>query len=136
MRANSSWAASLGGMALVVPLLLSAETAHAQSVPDDQAIELQLFEPAVGPQRFLTVDSANVLPNKSFQLGLGLTYMTGGLVVYNVDPSDNLTKRTDVVKNILGAQLGGAYGFGDKFQLGVVVPLTLSMSGDGLDAAT
>jgi outer membrane protein OmpA-like peptidoglycan-associated protein len=135
MRANSSWATTLGGLALVVSLGVSETPAFAQ-VPDDQAIQLQLFEPAVGPQRFLTVSSANVLANKQFQLGLAITYMTGGLVVYDVHPDDDLTTRTDVVKDILGAQLGGAYGFGDRFQLGLIVPVTLAMNGDGLDAST
>ena len=135
MRSYSSWAATLGGLALVVPLVVHSTPAFAQ-VPDDQAIQLQLFEPAVGPQRFLTVSGANVLPNKQFQLGLAFTYMTGGLVVYNVDSHDNLTHRTDVVEDILGAQLGGAYGFGDQFQIGLIVPITLSMTGKGLDAST
>ncbi len=124
-----------GAVALTIPLLLS-RAAHAQAIPDDQAIELQLFQPAVGPQQFLTVSGANVMANKQFQIGLAFTYMTGGLVVYNVDPMDNLTTRTEVVDTIIGGQLGGAYGFGDRFQLGVIVPITLAMSGDGLDTET
>ncbi len=133
MRTYSSWPVLLGGLALVLPSLLWPRVARAQTPPDDQAIQLQLFEPAVGRQRFLTVSGADVMPNRQFQLSLAVTYMTGGLIVYNVDPQDHLSKKTDVVKNILGAQLGGAYGFGDKFQLGVIVPVTLAMNGEGLD---
>jgi OmpA-OmpF porin, OOP family len=134
MRIHCSWAGLLGGLGLVA--LMLAPAAAQEAPPDDQAIQLQLFEPAVGPQQFLTVSGANVLPNKSFQLGLSATYMTGGLVVYDVDPQDNLTQRTEVVQDILAGQLGGAYGFGDRFQLGLIVPVTLAMNGEGLDAAT
>jgi hypothetical protein len=117
--------------------LVTAGSARAQdAIPNDQAIELQLFQPAVGPQRFLTVSGADTMPKRQFQLGLAMSYMTDPLVVYSVDPDDSLMTRTTVVGAIFGAQLGGAYGLTDKLQLGVAVPITLTMTGDGLDAET
>jgi outer membrane protein OmpA-like peptidoglycan-associated protein len=125
-----------GGLAAVLATAAFGGEALADEPPDDQAIELQLFQPAAGPQRFLTVSPATVMANKQFQLGLAMTYMTGGLVVYDVDAMDNLTSRTEVVSSILAGQIYGAYGFGDRFQVGLVLPITFSMTGEGLDPST
>jgi outer membrane protein OmpA-like peptidoglycan-associated protein len=129
---NHPWAGAAAGLSL----LLLAQAANAQEPPDDQAIELQVFYPAVGSARFLTLAPATVLPNKQFQLGFSVNYMNGALEVFNVDAMDNLDNRTTVVDSIVSGQLGGAYGFGDRFQLGLVLPITFSMSGDGLNADT
>jgi hypothetical protein len=121
---------------LAALLLGPASPARAQDIPADNAIDLQLFYPAVGPQRFLTVQGAQVMAPRQFQLGMSLNYMTGALTVYDVDAMDNLENRTTVVDSIFSGQIGGAYGFGDKFHVGAIVPITFSMSGDGLDPAT
>jgi outer membrane protein OmpA-like peptidoglycan-associated protein len=118
-------------------LLVPSVAAAQQEIPNDRKIELQLFQPAPGSQTFLTVGDAELLSPKRFQAGFGITYLTGGLTVYNVDAMDNLTgERTNVVSSILAGQLTGAYGLTDKMQLGAALPIVFAMSGEGLDPST
>ena len=127
--------AQFSGRAIL--LLLATATAPSSArgdeVPNDRAFDLQLFEPAVGTQNFLTVGGAELIPREVFQVGLSLTYLTKPLVVYDVDPMGDLTRRTGVVDSIVAGQIGGAYGYRDRLQFGVRIPAIFSLSGDGLD---
>ncbi|MBI4508153.1 MAG: OmpA family protein [Deltaproteobacteria bacterium] len=124
---------------LLVLLFTSVSSpAQSEEVPFDRSIDVQLFEPAVGPHSFLTVSGAQVTAPKQFSLGLLLTYLTHPFTVYNVNQKmdDITTTRTQVVKSLLSGQLVGSYGLTDKTHLGMVLPVVLSMQGDGLDPET
>ena len=118
---------------VVVP---STGQAQEQSPPFDPAVDVQLFDYAIGPKSFLTVTDGEVQYAKQFSLDFLLTFFTHPFTVYNFDDNNDeiVDERTDVVENVLAGQLVGAYGLTDKLQLGLSLPIIFSMSGQGLNA--
>src|SRR5262245_56070885 len=125
-------------LALLMGLLLAAAApAQAQNNPPmDESIELQFFQPALGPHAFLTVAGAEVLASKRFQLNLDITYMTNPFTVFAVNPGDMLQSRSEVVSSIVAGQVAGSYGFAHRVQAGLVLPVIFSLKGDGLNPET
>ena len=125
--------------ALVAGMLLLSPAAHAQdeTPPFDPAVDVQLFDYAIGPKSFLTVTDGETQYARQFSVDFLLSFFTHPFTVYNFDDtSDELTgERTDVVENVLAGQLVGAYGLNDQFQVGVSLPIIFSISGEGLNAA-
>src|SRR5262245_8442007 len=117
-----------------------APRAHAQSKPPpyDPAIDVQLFDFAVGPKTFFSVADADVAAKQQMSFDAMVTFLTNPFTIYNVDNSQDMITgtRTKVVSALVGAQLSGAYGVTDAIQVGAGVPLIVSMSGQGLDPAT
>src|SRR5688572_21281083 len=89
-----------------LPAAAAAQTAP----PDDRNVEIQLFEPALGTEAYLTVAGAEVMGKGQFQLALGVTYMTHPLSVFAVDEMDSLESRSRVVESIFAGNLSFAYG--------------------------
>jgi len=123
-------------------LLLSVgapSAARAQNAPPfDPAIDVQLFEYAIGPKTFFAVADADVAAPKQLSMDAMVTFLTNPFTVYNVDASEDMitTERTKVVESLLAAELGAAYGVSDTLQVGAALPVVLSMSGQGLDPET
>src|SRR3972149_1682753 len=127
------------GFCAAVGVLAVSSTAGAQQeVPFDHSIEVQLFDPAVGPHAFLTVSGAEVDGDKRFAASFLLGYMTHPFTVYNVDLGNGeiMDTRTEVVKSAFSGTLTGSYGIGNKFQLGAALPIVFAMTGDGIMPAT
>jgi len=127
-------------LAFVSVLVWSVDTAEAQETPPyDPAIDVQLFDYAIGPKSFVTVNDADVTKKSEFNMDALVTFLTNPFTIYNVssDANDEITtKRTKVVESILAAQITGAYGLTETLQIGLSVPLILSMVGEGLDTTT
>ena len=106
--------------------------------PVDSSVDVQLFDLAIGPHAFLTVDGAEVLVPKAFHVGMMLQYLAEPLTIYDIDPAtkEYLGVRSRVVESLFEGQIYGAYGLKDKLQIGVALPVTLSMTGEGLDMET
>ncbi len=120
-------------------LLASSGVAVAQSQPPyDPAIDVQLFEYAAGPKSFFAVADGDVARKSQLSLDVFFTFLTNPFIVYDVDvPSGQIEQpRTTVVSSMLTAELGAAYGLTDRLQLGVSLPVVLTMTGDGLDPST
>src|SRR5262245_6248327 len=142
MRTFRGIAGSAVGLSLAVALFVSVGApgaARAQNAPPfDPAIDVQLFEYAVGPKTFFAVADADVAAPKQVSMDAMVTFLTNPFTVYNVDASEDMitTERTKVVESLLAAELGAAYGVSDTLQIGAALPVVLSMSGQGLDPAT
>jgi OmpA-OmpF porin, OOP family len=123
-------------LALFTPAAAWAQ--FGSDAPDDRAIDLQLFHPAVGPNSYLTVSSAQAMGKGRFQLALGVSYASKPLTVFTVTSPDDpeLSRRSDVVSTLVTGHLLGAYAITSSLQVGVVVPMVFAMSGDGLDIST
>ena len=122
---------------LVAPLCL-ALTPHGDASANDivdPAIDIQLFQYAIGPRSFLTVTDGEVAAAKQISADLLLTFLTSPFIVYNYDEAlgEPTDVRSKVVKSMLAAEVSGAYGITDRLQVGLSLPVILSMSGDGLD---
>jgi OmpA-OmpF porin, OOP family len=124
---------------MVSCVLGTAVAARAQSAPPyDPAIDVQLFEYASGPKTFFAVADAEVSRKRQLTLDVFFTFLTNPFTIYDVEPGTNGLRgtRAQVVTTLLTSELSAAYGLGDTTQLGVALPVVLSMSGDGLDPAT
>ena len=120
----------LVGMAL---LTLAGGTAQAQSAaqaPTDRSLDVQLFQPAIGPRNFLTVDAPEIPTHKSLGIGLLLHYQSRPYVIYTKGSSPS---ETSVVSDQMVADLGVAVGLFDRLQLGLDLPFTMVLKGDQVD---
>ena len=115
-----------------------AKNADAQDPPFDAAVDIQLFEYAVGPKSFFAVPNAELAAHMQFQVDMMLTFLTNPLVLFDFDENtgERTGERTGVVENILAGQIGGAIGYRDRFQFGVAIPLVFGLWGEGVDPAT
>ena len=121
---------------VAVLALLPAAAAWAQSPPDDTAIDVQLFDYAIGPKSFFTVANADVADKKQLALDALITFIKDPFIVYTTDGAQDpmiTGQRTDVVESLTAAQLAAAYGVTDKIQIGASLPLVFSLTGQGLD---
>jgi OOP family OmpA-OmpF porin len=122
------------GLSALAPSAASAQ----EAVPYDPAIDLNLFEYAIGPKTFFTVADATVSARKQLAVDFLVTYFTHPFTVYNVDDDNDVitTQRVDVVSSAMIGDLSASYGLTDKFQLGVALPIVFQMAGDGLMPTT
>jgi outer membrane protein OmpA-like peptidoglycan-associated protein len=121
---------------IAVMLVAAPGAADAQDPPPfDPAVDVQLFDYAIGPKSFLTVTDGDTEGAKNFSLDFLVTFFTNPFVVYNFDQeNEEITEeRTTVVESVLSGQLVGAYGLTDKLQVGVSVPIIFSMTGNDID---
>jgi OOP family OmpA-OmpF porin len=119
--------------------LLGPATAVAEDPPFDSAIDVQLFDYAIGPKTFFSVADADVAAKKQLAVDALVTFMTNPFTVYRADGPDHMTVgpvRSRVVESMAAGQLTAAYGVNDKLQVGLDLPLVFSLQGQGLDPVT
>src|SRR5579871_343432 len=110
-------------------LLAPARTARAQATaPQDTSIDPQLFQPAIGPGNYLTVEGADVPEHKRLSFGLTLNYAQGAYTVFT--QSANASSSTQLVANQLSSELDAAIGLGGRYQVGIGLPFTFYLDGD------
>ncbi|HSS39574.1 MAG TPA: thrombospondin type 3 repeat-containing protein [Polyangia bacterium] len=116
---------------LLTTLVFSAGAARAQNVaPRDTSIDPQLFQPAIGPQNFLTVEGAQVPDHKRFSLGLELNYQQRPYTVFTQGQSPG---KTYIIDNQLSGELDAAIGLFNRYQFGIGIPFTPYLDGDVVD---
>ena len=130
IRGNSAlFAAALGAVAT------ASGTAQAQeSPPFDPAIDVQLFEYAIGPKTFFSIADASIAGKGQLAVDAFVTFLTNPFTVYNVDPEQDVIEgtRTKVVESVLAGDLSAAYGVSERFQVGLDLPIIFQASGEGL----
>ncbi|HVV53246.1 MAG TPA: thrombospondin type 3 repeat-containing protein [Polyangia bacterium] len=128
-RPRALAAAALPLVALV--LLTPARIARAATVgtaPQDTSIDPDLFQPAIGPQNFLTVEGADVPEHKRLSFGLTLNYQNGAYSIFTQSPNGGGS--TQVVANQLSSELDAAIGLFHRYQIGIGLPFTFYLDGD------
>jgi len=95
----------------------------------DKTLPVQLFEPGIGPTPFFTVEGAETLDRGMWGLALFANYQHKPFRIATVNGTvigdDQWT-----VKRQLSADLLGAYGITNRIQVGLGVPISLSMAGN------
>ena len=107
---------------LATALLAPTRVAHAQNLPPrDTSIDPMLFQPAIGPNNFLTLDGTDVLEHKRLSFGLEFNYQHGAYSIFTegANPSS-----TQVVRNQLTGELDAAIGLFGRYQIGIGLPFT------------
>ncbi|AKF83077.1 cell envelope biogenesis protein OmpA [Myxococcus fulvus 124B02] len=126
-RSSRAVAAGVAG-GLVLAGTLVAQPAHAQVTPPrgaSQSIDVQRYKPGPGAEDILGLHSARVQRHLGLNLGLSLNYASKPLNF--LDPrSDRFI--TAVVSRQVGIDLMGAVGLFDRFEIGVVLPVTIQGS--------
>lgn len=121
------------GAAIALPILslfvlVLARPAIAQNkAPQDTSIDPQLFQPAIGPQNFLTVEGAQVPDHKRLSFGLSLNYQQRPYTVFTLGATPG---ETHVIDNQLTGELDAAIGLFGKYQVGIGLPFTPYLDGD------
>ncbi|MCC6996436.1 MAG: OmpA family protein [Deltaproteobacteria bacterium] len=121
---------------LVVSVLaLGASTALAQTTPSlDKAISVENFQPAAGPQGYITVEGAGVQAHMAFSIGAYFQTSRGGFSVLKVDENNNFeSTRSQVIDSSMVTDIVASLGFKQKFQFGLALPVVLALSGDGVN---
>jgi uncharacterized repeat protein (TIGR01451 family) len=118
-RARSRGLGTLVGLGAVA-VLAASPSAQAQS--SSTAIDVQQFKPAPGRSGVLGLHGAGFPGHLSWNTGLYIHYAHEPLVVINERNEDLLQH---LVKNQWGFDLVGAMGFGDHFELGALIPISL-----------
>ena len=116
-------------------LLAPARSARAQTStpPHDTSIDTQLFQPAIGPYNFLTVEGADVPDHKRLSFGLDAQLPAAPLLGLHpgigVVPSE-----THIVDDQLTSEIDAAIGLFGRYQVGLGIPFTFFLDGDEVDA--
>ncbi len=132
-RSRARAATLLPGLSVALALvsLLTAPPARAQSIaPRDTSLDVNLFQPAIGPHNFVTVEGTAVAEHKRLTFGLYLNYQTHPYVVFTRGATN---ASVNVVDNQTTAELNAAIGLFGKYQIGIALPYTLHLSGDLVD---
>jgi len=98
----------------------------------DRSFDIQLFHPAVGRNSYVTLDSADVPGHLLYNVGLLTNYQYGAFALDST--MNGSTQQLDVVRHQAMAELYGAVGLFNLFEVGVALPMTLYLSGDDFDA--
>ncbi|WP_425334798.1 adventurous gliding motility protein AgmC [Myxococcus stipitatus] len=126
-RSSRGLAAGLAG-GLALGGVMVAQPAQAQVVAPtgaSQSIDVQRFKPGPGAEDILGIHSARVQRHLGLNLGVSLNY--GSKPLNFLDPrSDRFI--TALVSRQLGVDLMGAVGLFDRFELGIVLPVTFQDS--------
>ncbi|WP_244224536.1 adventurous gliding motility protein AgmC [Corallococcus sicarius] len=125
-RKGGQLLARMGGVfALFVTALFAAPDAQAQANAVSQAIDVQQYKPGPGISDVLAVQGAQVQRHLGWNVGLSVNYADKPLNFF--DPRSD-TYVTSLVKSQVGVDLMGAVGFLDRFEIGVVLPVTIQSS--------
>ena len=115
-------------IALALMVIVAAGTARAQ-IPQEATIPAQLFEPAMGPSPFFTVEAGEVPAHKLMGFSLFMNYQSRPFRISNVTGTV-IGDDTYVVKQQFWADIVGAIGIGKRFMVGVALPMALSTKGN------
>ncbi|HEY0705733.1 MAG TPA: thrombospondin type 3 repeat-containing protein, partial [Polyangia bacterium] len=96
----------------------------------DRGYPVQLWQPALGPQGFFTVDSARVPPHLSLSLSLSTSYARNPFSLYTIQGPARVETQVDVVRDLVSTELGFALGLLDQIQLGVALPFNVYQKGE------
>ena len=113
-------------------LLSNARSGWAQGTgapPTDSTIETQIFQQAIGPGNFVTVDSPDVTGHKQLGFGLALNYQWRPYVIYSKDTGVS----ANVVEHQATAELTASMSFFERLQIGVALPFTPVLQGQLFD---
>ena len=136
MTLKDRWRARAASAFLVGPLvagLLSvASPAQAQFVaPQGTTIDTQLFQPAIGPRNFFTIENTAVPEHKMFSLGLSLNYQRHPYILYT---QGYTMGQSNLVDSQWTTDLSAAIGLFGRYQAGLSIPFHLYLTGDEVDA--
>jgi outer membrane protein OmpA-like peptidoglycan-associated protein len=146
MTSKDRWRARAASTFLVGPFIAGAlafgslafvslafgPPAHAQlAAPQDTTIDAQLWQPAIGPRNFITVENTAVPEHKMLGLGLSLNYQRHPYILYT---QGSTMGQSNLIDSQWTTELTAAIGLFGRYQAGLALPFTLYLAGDEVDA--
>src|SRR5882724_8859722 len=123
--------ASLTSLLAVLTSAFVAPTRARAEVPFARTIDANLFQPAMGPRNFLTIEGADVPEHKRLSFGLTLNFQSRPYSLFTTGTSMGTSYLID---HQLAGELDAAIGLFDRYQIGVGLPYTAYLTGDAADA--
>ena len=106
---------------------LAATAIAATTAPSlaQESVPVQQFAPATGGDtNYLATHGTRILPNLKPSVGLFLNYAKDPLILRRVSNGEQV----ELLANQLQLDLVAALGFGDTFEIGLAIPVTLNQS--------
>jgi OmpA-OmpF porin, OOP family len=122
----SRWAAPVSS--LLIALGLPGD-ARAQPPRTDRSFEVQLWQTAIGPQPYFTLDAAEVPGHLQFSLALSTSYQRNPFTLYTVQGENQMEASVEVVRDQVTSELAAAIGIADRLQLGFALPVSVFQDG-------
>ncbi len=120
-------------------LVASSSPVSAQIVPTmvpPRTFEADLFQSAIGPRNFLSLDAPEVPGHKQLSFGLMFDYQRNAYDVYTTDGAGKLLQTSHLIGSQYRSELQAAMGLLDRFQIGMSLPITFWLDGDDVSSAT
>ena len=124
-------------LALALGLWALPATAAAQGVepPEtERSFPVQLWQPALGPNGFFTLDSAKVPSHLVTALSLSTTYQRNPFTIKTIQGPQRIEQSVDAVRDQVVTELGFAIGLLGQVQVGLAVPFAVYQKGDDFTA--
>src|SRR3954468_14103910 len=102
----------------------------------ERSFSPQMFHPAPGPDEFVSVETAVPLRHKGWAVGLFFNYARNQFSILNFDNSAMKAgdSRADLLANSLSLDAWAAFGFFNRFQVALDIPMALFQSGDDFNS--
>jgi len=125
--------AVLAGALLATATAARSAAAQTATAPA-RSFDGDLFQAAIGPRNFLTLDAPDVLAHKLFSVGLVFDFQRFPYKIQTGRPNSMGAPQTQYpLSTELKSDLQLAIGLFDRVQVGVGVPVVLAMRGDGIN---
>ena len=114
-----------------------AQTTTTAAPAFNRSFDADLFQPAIGPRNFLSIDAPEVPNDKQLSFGLVFDFQRNPYKLVATDGNTGRALQTNyLIASQYRTELQAAIGLLDRFQIGLALPLTLSLKGDDIDPST
>ncbi len=111
--------------------------ARAQQARTAKSFDGDLFQPAIGPKNFLSLEAPEVLAHGRFAFGLDFDFQRHPYRLETTDQNTGLGLPTSYpIRSQIRGELQAAVGLFDQLQLGIALPLTFAIRGDEIDPSS
>jgi outer membrane protein OmpA-like peptidoglycan-associated protein len=114
---------------LAIGVLLASSSAVAQNRPADRSFDLTLFTPEPGPTDYFGVRSTRMSPHRGVGFSLLFDYQDSPLQL--VDENE-IAEPKDAVAYQATTHFLWSFGFFDRLQLGLAMPVVVAQDGEGV----
>jgi outer membrane protein OmpA-like peptidoglycan-associated protein len=122
-------------LAVAAALAGSPGRARAQTPKTDRSFDVQLWQPALGPRPYFTLEGAKVPAHLQLSVQLATSYQRNPFTLGTIQGTNRVESDVEVVRDQVTTELGLALGLMDRFQVGLALPFAVYQNGDDFDAS-
>jgi OOP family OmpA-OmpF porin len=110
--------------------VLAEAQAQVQPLRADRSFEVQLWQTAIGPQPYFTLEAAEVPGHLQFSLALSTSYQRNPFTLYTIQGDLQMEASVEVVRDQVTSEIAAAIGIADRLQLGFALPVAVFQDGE------